>query len=285
MEPVVSRLTLESFESLPPHARRCVFWEVDPGMAGPLDQPESAGHTEVVGRGEIVGRGVARAPFESEFDKEAWISSVLLEWGACGQLATDPATGVIVGTAFYAPPGRVPRSRLFPTSPVSADAILLTSIQVEPGYEEVATPLLDAVLVDLMRRGVRAVEAFGLVRGGGPDGAGSGTARRNPTPDATPGMRDISEWSDEEIVSVAREILDNPQPDLCTRCLLDAAFLKSSGFDVVASHARFPRLRLELDEGLGWKSEVEGALEKLVVMAAIDMTGRERTFAPVGRRL
>ena len=146
--------------------------------AGPLDQPESAGHTEVVGRGEIVGRGVARAPFESEFDKEAWISSVLLEWGACGQLATDPATGVIVGTAFYAPPGRVPRSRLFPTSPVSADAILLTSIQVEPGYEEVATPLLDAVLVDLMRRGVRAVEAFGLVRGGGPDGAGSGTARR-----------------------------------------------------------------------------------------------------------
>ncbi|HCS56944.1 MAG TPA: hypothetical protein DIW80_06655 [Gordonia polyisoprenivorans] len=285
MEPVVSRLTLESFESLPPHARRCVFWEVDPSMAGPLDQPESAGHTEVVGRGEIVGRGVARAPFESEFDKEAWISSVLLEWGACGQLATDPATGVIVGTAFYAPPGRVPRSRLFPTSPVSADAILLTSIQVEPGYEEVATPLLDAVLVDLMRRGVRAVEAFGLVRGGGPDGAGSGTARRNPTPDATPGMRDISEWSDEEIVSVAREILDNPQPDLCTRCLLDAAFLKASGFDVVASHARFPRLRLELDEGLGWKSEVEGALEKLVVMAAIDMTGRERTFAPVGRRL
>ncbi|WP_288338143.1 hypothetical protein [uncultured Gordonia sp.] len=285
MEPVVSRLTLESFESLPPHARRCVFWEVDPSMAGPLDQPESAGHTEVVGRGEIVGRGVARAPFESEFDKEAWISSVLLEWGACGQLATDPATGVIVGTAFYAPPGRVPRSRLFPTSPVSADAILLTSIQVEPGYEEVATPLLDAVLVDLMRRGVRAVEAFGLVRGGGPGGTGSGTARRNPTPDATPGMRDISEWSDEEIVSVAREILDNPQPDLCTRCLLDAAFLKASGFDVVASHARFPRLRLELDEGLGWKSEVEGALEKLVVMAAIDMTGRERTFAPVGRRL
>ncbi|WHU46966.1 hypothetical protein QNM97_23930 [Gordonia sp. L191] len=277
MEPVVSRLTLESFESLPPHARRCVFWEVEPSMAGPLDRPESVGPAGAEGRGEIMGRSVARAPFESEFDKEAWISSVLLEWGACGQLATDPTTGVIVGTAFYAPPGRVPRSRLFPTSPVSADAILLTSIQVEPGYEEVATPLLDAVLVDLMRRGVRAVEAFGLVRGD--------TARRNPTPDATPGMRDISEWSDEEIVSVAREILDNPQPDLCTRCLLDAAFLKASGFDVVASHARFPRLRLELDEGLGWKSEVEGALEKLVVMAAIDMTGRERTFAPVGRRL
>lgn len=282
MEPMVSRLDLESFESLPPHARRCVFWEVDPSSTGEVYSPD-------------------RGPYESEFDKEAWISSVLLEWGACGQLATDPSTGVIVGSAFYAPPGRVPRALLFPTSPVSADAILLTSIHVEPGYEEVATPLLDAVLVDLMRRGVRAVEAFGLVRGGGPDrgefgspdlsSADTSSASDIPggsaligTGGQSPGMRDISEWSDDEIVDVAREILNNPQPDLCTRCLLDAAFLKASGFDVIASHARFPRLRLELDQGLGWKSEVEGALEKLVVMAAIDLAGSERTFAPVCRR-
>ncbi|MGC4934462.1 hypothetical protein ACLQ3C_12345 [Gordonia sp. DT30] len=273
MEPVVSRLSLESFDSLPPHARRCVFWEVDPGTRDPLTR-FSTDH----------------GAFESEFDKEAWISAALLEWGACGQLATDPATGVIVGAAFYAPPGRVPRSQLFPTSPVSADAVLLSAIHVEPGYEEVATPLLDAVVVDLMRRGVRAVEAFGLVRGGGgsqavgAEGDERAETRPGPDSDAAPGMRDISEWSDEEIVSVAREILDSPQTDLCLRCLLDAGFLKDSGFDVVASHARFPRLRLELDEGLGWKSEVEGALEKLIVMAAIDVTGKERTFAPVGRR-
>lgn len=268
MEPVVSRLDLESFESLPPHSRRCVFWEVDPGTA--------------VGDSDVLGCFADSAPLESEFDKEAWISSVLLEWGACGQLATDPGTGVVVGAAFYAPPGRVPRSRLFPTSPVSADAILLTSIHTEPGYEDVATILLDAVLTDLVKRGVRAVEAFGLVRGGGADGSGS--AGSDDRGIGEPGSRDISEWTDEEIVSIAREILDNPQPDLCTRCLIDAGFLKSSGFDVVASHSRFPRLRLELDQGLGWKSEVEGALEKLVVMAAIDLAGRERTFAPMGRR-
>ncbi|MGV9671568.1 MULTISPECIES: hypothetical protein [unclassified Gordonia (in: high G+C Gram-positive bacteria)] len=261
MEPVISRLNLESFESLPPHARRCVFWEVDPGTVGGDDLD-----TVCV---------ADTSTFESEFDKEAWISSVLLEWGACGQFATDPSTGVVVGTAFYAPPGRIPRSRLFPTSPVSADAVLLSSIHVEPGYEEVASPLLDAVVTDLIRRGVRAVEAFGLVRAGG----SADDRDSDPT-----GVRDISEWSDEEIVNVAREILDNPQPDLCTRCLIDAAFLKASGFDVVASHARFPRFRLELDEGLGWKSEVEGALEKLVVMAAIDLAGKTRTFAPIGRR-
>lgn len=266
MEPVISRLTLESFESLPPHSRRCVYWEVVPGAGG-------VGSADLVSRGPLGG---ADAPgYESEFDKEAWISAVLLEWGTCGQMATDPSTGVVVGAAFYAPPGRVPRSHLFPTSPVSADAVLLSSIHVEPGYEDVASVLLDAVISDLIRRGVRAVEAFGLVRGGGAEIASSSVAS---------GMRDISEWSDEEIVSIAREILDHPQPDLCTRCLMDAVFLKSSGFDVVASHARFPRLRLELDEGLGWKSEVEGALDKLVVMAAIDLAGKTRTFEPIGHR-
>jgi hypothetical protein len=41
-------------------------------------------------------------------------------------------------------------------------------------------------------------------------------------------------------------------------------------------------LRLALDNDLGWKAGVESALEKLVVMAAIDVAGRERTAVPVG---
>ncbi|MFT4125099.1 MAG: hypothetical protein QM662_02560 [Gordonia sp. (in: high G+C Gram-positive bacteria)] len=253
MEPVISRLGLESFESLPPHSRQCVYWEVEPATSVP-DDPTGFGEP---------------GPYESEFDKEAWISAVLLEWGACGQLATDPGTGVVVGSAFYAPPGRIPRSRHFPTSPVSADAILLSTIRTEPGYEDVATPLLDAVISDLIRRGVRAIEAFGRVRG-----AETG---------AEPGDTDLCTWSDEEIVKIASQILDHPQSDLCTQCMMDAAFLKNSGFDVVSSHPRFPRFRLELDEGLGWKAEVEGALENLVVMAAIDISGRERSFSPIGR--
>ena len=64
--------------------------------------------------------------------------------------------------------------------------------------------------------------------------------------------------------------------------MIDASFLKNSGFDVVSSHQRFPRFRLELDQGLGWKFEVESALEKLVVMAEIDLIGRQRTAVPVG---
>lgn len=208
-------------------------------------------------------------PLESEFDKEAWISSVLLEWGACGQLATDAGTGVVVGSAMYAPPGRVPRSRHFPTAPVSADAVLLTSLRTEPGFDEAAPVLLDAVVDDLTRRGVRAIEAFGLVR----------TDRSSEQPTESTG--DLEAWPDDLVVKVAREILDGPQAHLCELCMIDAQFLTDSAFEVVAAHRRFPRFRLELDEGLGWKSAVEGALERLVVMAAIDVTGVERSSVTV----
>ena len=262
----IVRLDLDSFESLPLHTRRCVFWEVDPANSN-----RSSADAVFADLGS----------FESEFDKEAWISGLLLEWGTCGQVAIDSTTKTVVGTAFYAPPNRVPRSVAFPTSPVSHDAVLLTSIRTEPGHEEAATLLLDAVLADLIRRGVRAVEAFGLVRGGSPTpDQQSSEARR--APEELPSAHELEAWTDQSIVDVAREILDGPMDGLCTACMIDAGFLKDSAFDVVSSHPRFPRFRLELDEGLGWKFEVESALEKLVVMAAIDLAGRERTAVPVG---
>ncbi len=284
MSITIAGLTLDEFDSLPSHTRRCVFWEVD---------PDSRDHESSTLVGDLGG-------FESEFDKEAWISGLLLEWGTCGQLARDEKRGV-VGTAFYAPPGRVPRSRFFPTSPVSADAVLLTSIRTEPAAEESATLLLDAVVADLIRRGVRAVEAFGIVRGvesesGSDDDenisattrSGSDTQTRS-IPDIETGSGTIESvlmpegtlWADEALAEISREFTEATENDLCDHCMIDADFLKDSGFDVVASHPRFPRFRLELDQGLAWKFAVEGALEKLVVMAAIDLAGRERTAAPV----
>ncbi|MGV9859998.1 hypothetical protein ACWDTD_15285 [Gordonia sp. NPDC003425] len=285
MNLTVTRLDLEAFESLPSHTRRCVFWEVGPPVDSALTAPSDES-SPALPSDPLAAFSADR--FESEFDKEAWISSVLLEWGTCGQVAIDAGTGVVVGTAFYSPPGRVPRSRSFPTSPVSADAVLLTSIRTEPGFEEAAGLLLDATLGDLIRRGVRAVEAFGLVRTPRRQVAypESGDAA-DPAAGEAPLLavpNDLSTWSEESIVEVAREILDSPQGDLCTQCMIDAAFLKDSAFDVVSSHPRFPRFRLELDEGLGWKFEVESALDKLVVMAAIDLAGRERTAVPVARR-
>ncbi|CPR12743.1 methyltransferase [Mycobacterium bohemicum DSM 44277] len=109
-------LRLEAFEQLPKHARRCVFWEVDPATLG------NHGHLA-----------------DPEFEKEAWLSMVMLEWGSCGQVATaipderSQAEPTCLGYVLYAPPGAVPRAQRFPTAPVSPDAVLLTSMGIEPG--------------------------------------------------------------------------------------------------------------------------------------------------------
>ena len=141
-------LRLETFEQLPKHARRCVFWEVDPATLN----------------------GADHLP-DPEFEKEAWLSMVMLEWGSCGQVAVSArrddadagdAEDACLGYVLYAPPGAVPRALQFPTGPVSPDAVLLTSMGVEPDQPDgLAALLIGQVVSALVRRGVRALEAFG----------------------------------------------------------------------------------------------------------------------------
>lgn len=267
----ITPLRLEGFEQLPKHARRCVFWEVDPSTVGDdhLTDPE--------------------------FEKEAWLSMVMLEWGSCGQLAVtaradlpdggsgsgqgpgpdadfdlvsragvadleisaagsewtapDVVDDPCLGFAFYAPPGAVPRARLFPTAPVSADAILLTAVGVEcaDDRELLSQSLLAAVVNDLVRRGVRALEAFGYTA-------------------AVTEMSEAGRLPAELSPVVA--VLGDCSVD---ECMLTSDFLEDVGFTVVAPHPYFPRLRLELDKGLGWKAEVEAALERLLENARIEV--------------
>lgn len=278
----ITPLRLEGFEQLPKHARRCVFWEVDPSTVGDdhLTDPE--------------------------FEKEAWLSMVMLEWGSCGQLAvttrpdepgepgaeTGPDTEIdlvvptgpadltvpdsesnwtapavvddpCLGFAFYAPPGAVPRARLFPTAPVSADAILLTAVGVECAEDRglLSQSLLAAVVNDLVRRGVRALEAFGYTS-------------------AVAEMVDCGKLPDELSPVVA--VLGDCSVE---ECMLASDFLEDVGFTVVAPHPYFPRLRLELDKGLGWKAEVEAALERLLENARIEVpVGAGMSSAGVGAK-
>jgi len=233
----ITPLRLEAFEQLPKHARRCVFWEVDPATLGGDDHLS-----------------------DPEFEKEAWLSMVMLEWGSCGQIASttesdDPADDCgdtpCLGYAFYAPPGAVPRARLFPSGPVSADAVLLTSMGVEhggalarsggnPSADGLPQSLIVAVVADLVRRGVRALEAFGRTEA-------------------------AAELADPAVVpkelGPVMEVLGDCAVD---QCVLDADFLERVGFVVVSKHRYFPRLRLELESGLGWKAGVEAALERLL---------------------
>ncbi|MFD4429829.1 hypothetical protein ACFWPJ_10745, partial [Nocardia sp. NPDC058497] len=53
-------------------------------------------------------------------------------------------------------------------------------------------------------------------------------------------------------------------------CMIDADFLTEVGFEVVAPHHRFPRLRLELDSDHGWKEDVERALDQLLAAASME---------------
>jgi hypothetical protein len=228
----IASLRLEAFEQLPKHARQCTFWEVDPDTVGGEDHLT-----------------------DPEFEKEAWLSMVMLEWGSCGQVATSAPADEdtdnevpCLGYVLYAPPYAVPRARRFPTAPVSADAVLLTSMAVESGApsDGLAHSLVAQVVTELVRRGVRALEAFGR------------TAEAADLDPAT---------MDPELAPAVEALGD------CTfaQCMIDADFLQDVGFVVVSHHRYFPRLRLELDKGLGWKAEVEAALERLLESAQLQV--------------
>ena len=192
-------LTLDNLDDLPRSCRRCVFWE--------LDQ---------------VAREAAEEAGDVELEKEAWLSATLLEWGSCGKIAyvdSSPA-----GYLTYAPPVHVPRSRAFPTSPVSADAVLLMTARLLPEFTGggLGRMLVQTAAKDLSRRGVRAIEAFGR---------------------ATPA--DGSELP-------------------FGGCVVPADFLLAVGFKTVRPHHLFPRLRLDLRNALSWREDVEVALERLL---------------------
>lgn len=139
-------VTLDNLEDLPKKCRRCVYWEVAPHLKS---------------KAEEFG--------ETEFEKEAWVSSILLEWGSCGRVVYSDK--LPVGFVFYAPPNAVPRAGAFPTSPPSPDAVLLTSFHVLPEFRGggLGRMLVQAVAKDLTRRGVRAIEAFGDAQPGDDD--------------------------------------------------------------------------------------------------------------------
>lgn len=134
----VASITLDNLDDLPRRCRRCVFWELDP-----------------------VARSKAEEAGDTEFEKEAWVSATLLEWGSCGKVVYVDA--VPAGYVMFSPPAYVPRSVAFPTSPVSADAVLLMTGHVLPEFSGMGLGrmMVQAVAKDLIRRNVKAIEAFG----------------------------------------------------------------------------------------------------------------------------
>ena len=137
------RLTLDNLTTLPAPCRNCLFWEMDPVRRARVDEDDAYA------------------------EKEAWVSTVLRDWGSCGQLAI--VDDVTVGYVIYAPSVYVPGSVNLPTAPISADALQLTTVYVarEAKGGGIGRLLIQGMARDLIQRGqVRAVEAFGETRGG-----------------------------------------------------------------------------------------------------------------------
>ncbi len=134
----VLSLTLDRIHDLPEPCVTCIFWELNPALAA-----------------ASIARG------DPGLDKEAWLSAALLEWGSVGKIAY--VDGVPAGYITYAPPHLVPRATAFPTAPVSADAVMLMTGRVISEYagQGLGRVLIQGAAKDVLRRGVRAIEAFG----------------------------------------------------------------------------------------------------------------------------
>lgn len=196
-------VTLDNLSDLPGRCRDCVFWELDPVAC---ERATDSGDTAL--------------------EKEAWVSDTLLEWGSCGQLVYSD--GVPAGYVLYAPPAYVPRAVAFPTSPVSPDAVLLMTARVVPEFTGggLARMLFQGVARDVVRRGIRAIEAFGQ----------TGSLPADDGIDDQPGHG----------------------------CVLPADYLRAVGFKTVRPHPRTPRLRLDIRSTASWREDVEYALERLL---------------------
>ncbi|QZY29150.1 GNAT family N-acetyltransferase [Nocardioides coralli] len=190
------RLTLDNLDAIDASCRSCVFWQFDPVRRQRLDDPTS--------------------------EKAAWTSEVLREWGSCGRVAV--VGDEVVGHLIYAPARFVPGSSGFPTAPVSADAVLLTTVHVAPHARGggVGRMLVRAMARDLVERNIRAVEAFGSRTAGQRctvpadflSGVGFRTQRPHPiTPRMRMDLRTAVSWKDEVEAALERLVgAVRPQP-------------------------------------------------------------------------
>lgn len=194
----IAPLTLDTLDDVSAPCRSCVVWELDPVRGA---QAGDAG--------------------QAAAEKEGWLSTALLEWGSCGRVAyldDEP-----VGHALYAPPALLPRSAAFPTGPPAADAVLLATVSVRPDRTGLGLGrmLVQAVVKDLVGRGVRGLEAFGHTGRAAPDclvpagfllAVGFKTVRSHPrTPRLRLDLRSTVSWR-ADVEGALERLLGSIQP-------------------------------------------------------------------------
>ncbi|MCX8007340.1 MAG: GNAT family N-acetyltransferase [Coriobacteriia bacterium] len=92
----------------------------------------------------------------------AWMRSVEESWGSCGRVVVDD--GVPLGFVKYAPAGAVPQAHNMPSGPPEPTAVLICCMHIVPEARQrgLGKVLFQAALRDLVQRGERVVQAYGV---------------------------------------------------------------------------------------------------------------------------
>lgn len=173
----------EALDFLHPQARKSAFWELAPAVLAKVDP---------------------------SFEKEAWLSTTLLEFESCGFNIGYRNGTPALASVIFCEPDAAPGAQALPTAPISSDAAIISSLFIDEVFRGIGmeSALLDASLMELIRRDYPAVEAFGY-----------------------------------------RADSTHPDPIASRRLeigLIDVEALESAGFEVIADHPVLPRLRMEL---------------------------------------
>lgn len=209
-------LSQETMGRIHPQAGRSIFWELDAEAAS-----------------------LVHDSGDPSFEKEAWLTTTLLDYGCCGLSLERSTAARAVATVLWCSRDAAPGCAQLPTAPVSEDAEVLTSLFIDPGFAGVGLEavLLDAAIMQLVDADVPAVEAFGW-------------------------RQDFFSRADVD------ELLEGPVGSVLRSAseigLMSVAVLESAGFQVVADHPVLPRLRLELppQHGLLSVAAVEELLDR-----------------------
>lgn len=209
-------LSPETMGRIHPQAGRSIFWELDAEAAS-----------------------LVHDSGDPAFEKEAWLTTTLLNYGCCGLSLERSTAARAVATVLWCSRDAAPGCAQLPTAPVSEDAEVLTSLFIDPGFAGVGLEavLLDAAIMQLVDADVPAVEAFGW-------------------------RQDFFSRADVD------ELLEGPVGSVLRSAseigLMSVAVLESAGFQVVADHPVLPRLRLELppQHGLLSVAAVEELLDR-----------------------
>ncbi|KAB1550446.1 hypothetical protein F7232_09160 [Corynebacterium sp. 319] len=252
---------------------------------------------------------------DPQFEKELWIQRVLMEWGTCAYTAfvstgDEGSTPLPAATVVFAPSNYLPGSGALPTAPVSPDAILITNVYVALPYMGLYLEhrLIDTVLEEAKRRGVKAVEAFARAEdldhslveelmhaegntGTSAEGEGSDDLGEKAGTDPAAGGVDTHVGAQQETVTPtffaeAYGGWEPPQESAANEKtstqlehapMLSEDILEEQGFTVVKAHPRFPRYRKEIDAGAGLFGRVEADDHE-------HLTGREALGTVMGGR-